>query len=405
MDMDGVNKPDRRRCIPKVVPVKFMPSSIDSGASHCGVIESHASGRKIHITAKENGSMRLIRRVLKWGACLLLLLVVGAVIFACVYGHAPAKRPDLVTPLPEGVPAPPHGYPSEITAFAAGYLFYDLIPLENGPAVPGVVMKADIQYGTGDGKPLYLDLYSPESPQTGPVPGILLFYGGSWKGGRKDQLRVYAQYFAQHGYVVATPQYRLREEGRWPRSVQDAKCAVRWMRAHAAENRVDPDRIGVMGNSAGGYLSMMVGFTAGVAEFEGGGGWQDQSSAVQAVVDVYGPTDFTEPVRRDNSAVVDYMGGHYEEDPARYEKASPIRYVTDKTPPTCVIHGTVDMLVPVHQSDWLVEKLKEKGVPHCYSRINGWPHAMDAVLSVNKHTRALSLNFFDRYLKKDGGGK
>ncbi len=342
--------------------------------------------------------MKLFRKVLKWGGCIVLAVVIVATVSICVYGHAPAKRPDLVTPLPDGVPAPPHGYPSEITSFLAGYLFYDIIPLENAPPAPGVVMKSDILYATADGVQLYLDLYSPESAQ-GAVPGIVLFYGGSWKGGRKDQLRVYAQYFAQHGYVVATPQYRLKEEGRWPRSVQDAKCAVRWMRAHAAENGVDPKRIGVMGNSAGAYLALMAGYTSGVEEFEGNGGWQDQSSAVQAVADVYGPTDFTDAGSRDHPSLRAYMGGSYDEDPSRYEKASPVRYVTEKSPPTCVIHGTVDMLVPVHQSDWLVEKLKEKGVPHYYSRINGWPHAMDAVEAVNKHTKALLVNFFDRYLK------
>jgi acetyl esterase/lipase len=304
-----------------------------------------------------------------------------------------------VTALPEGVPAPPHGYPSEITSFLAAYLLYDIIPLENAAPVPGVTMKADIQYGTGDGVPLTLDLYSSESTK-GAAPGLLLFYGGGWRQGRKDQLRIYAQYFAQHGYVVATPQYRLKKEGQWPNSVQDTKCAVRWMRAHAAENGVDPERIGVMGNSAGAYLSLMVGYTPGVEEFEGNGGCPDQSSAVQAVVDIYGPTDFTEPIRRDSGLVVGYMNGSYDQNPSRYEKASPIRYVTEKCPPTCVIHGTVDHLVPVTQSDRLVEKLKEKGVPHYYSRINGWPHAMDAVVKVNNHTKALIVNFFDRYLKK-----
>jgi acetyl esterase/lipase len=183
--------------------------------------------------------MKLFRKVLKWTACLMLVLVLALTIGVCVYGHAPAKRPDLVTALPEGVPAPPHGYPSEITSFLAAYFFYDLIPLEKAPPVPGVVMKADLPYGTGDGIPLSLDLYSPESA-TGPLPGIVLLYGGSWKGGSKDQLRIYAQHFALHGYVVATPQYRLKKDGLWPRSVQDAKCAVRWMRAHAAENGVDP---------------------------------------------------------------------------------------------------------------------------------------------------------------------
>ena len=349
--------------------------------------------------------MKLFRRILKWTAIVLLLAVTGLVTYLCLHGVAPARRPDLVTPLPAGVPAPPHGYPSEYSSFAAAFLFYKLIPLEDAPPVPGVVMKTDIQYGTGDGTPLYLDVYLPEKPQSGPVPGVLLFYGGSWKGGSKDQLRIYAQELARHGYVAVTPQYRLKEAGRWPKSVQDAKCAVRWLRAHAAEYGVDPARIGVSGNSAGGYLALMVGYTSGVPEFEGDGGWQDQSSAVQAVVDFYGPTDFTEPVRRDHDAIVSYMNGKYDQDPARFEKASPLRYVTEKTPPTCVIHGTVDMLVPVQQSDRLVEKLKEKGVPHCYSRINGWPHAMDAIQSVNRHTKALVVAFFDQHLKKAEAAK
>lgn len=342
--------------------------------------------------------MKLFRKIMKWGLCLVLAVLVGVIVFACLYGHAPARRPDLVTALPAGVPPAPHGYPSEITSFIAAYLFYDIIPIENAPPVPGVAMKTDIEFGTGDGTPLYLDLYTSESTK-GPAPGLLLFYGGSWQGGRKDQLRVYAQYFAQHGYVVATPQYRVKKEGLWPKSIQDAKCAVRWMRARAAENGVDPERIGVMGNSAGGYLALMVAYTAGVEEFEGTGGNPDQSSAVQAVVDIYGPTDFTDPDRRDHELLRAYMNGTYDQDPARFEKASPVRYVTEKSPPTCVIHGTVDMLVPIHQSDWLVEKLKEKGVPHHYSRIDGWPHAMDAVLAVNNHTRALIVNFFDRHLK------
>ncbi len=343
--------------------------------------------------------MKLFRRILKWVGCLLLLLILGVAAGLCLYGRAPAKRPDLVTALPEGVPAPPRGYPSEITAFLAGYLFYDIIPIEDGPSVPGVVMREDIQYGTGDDMPLYLDLYSPESVQ-GPSPGILLFFGGGWRQGRKDQLRVYAQHFARHGYVVGAVQYRLKEAGHWPKSVHDAKCAVRWMRAHAEEYGVDPERIGVMGNSAGAYLALMAGYTAGVPEFEGTGGWEAESSAVQAVVDIYGPTDFTEPKRRDHSLVVNYMNGTYDMDPARYERASPIRYVTESSPPTCVIHGTVDMLVPVGQSDKLVEVLKAKGVPHYYSRLNGWPHAMDAVVAVNHHTRELILHFFDQHLKQ-----
>jgi acetyl esterase/lipase len=342
--------------------------------------------------------MSIFRKVLKWTGILLLFVVIGASVTALMWGRPPAQRPDLVTPLPEGVPAPPHGYPSEATAFAAAFLFHDFIAYENGPPADGIVERYDIEYGNADGTSLKLDLYSPEN-LSAPTPGLVLFYGGGWRQGRKDQLREYAQYFAQHGYVVATPQYRLKTEGQWPKSIQDAKCAVRWMRAHAVENKVDPDRIGVMGNSAGAYLALMVGYTPGIDRFEGDSGWSEESSAAQAVVDIYGPVDFTEPERRDHDLVVKYMNGFYEDNVERFEAASPIRYVDEDSPPTCVIHGTVDMLVPVHQSDWLVEALQEHNVPHLYSRIDGWPHAMDIARDVNEHTRALILHFFDEHLR------
>lgn len=339
-----------------------------------------------------------VRRILKVCGVLLLLIVIGLVTTILLWGRPPAKRPDLVTPIPAGVPEPPRGYPSQISAFLAAYAFYDLIVIEDAPGVDGVDERYDIVYGKGGDTELSLDLFLPTGIDK-PAPGVVLFYGGGWKSGRKDQLREYAQHFARNGYVVALPQYRLRDTGVWPNSVHDAKTAMRWMRAHAEENFVDPDRIGVMGNSAGAYLALMVGYTPGVEEFEGDGGWEEFSSDAQVVVDIYGPTDFTEPERRNHDLIVSYMSGVYEDDPSRYERASPIRYVNADTPPTCVIHGTVDMLVPVHQSDWLVEKLQEHGVPHYYSRIDGWPHAMDGVRAVNLHTRELILAFLDEYLR------
>lgn len=339
-----------------------------------------------------------VRRIVLGLLALVVLGVSGVAVYALAVGRPPAKRPDLVTALPPGVPEAPRGWPSEYTALAAGLTLYDLIAYENGPPVPGVAQTMDIAFSAPEGHTFTLDLYRAEGAE-GPQPGIVLFYGGGWRSGDKDQLRVYAQHFAKHGYTVATPQYRLREAGQWPNSVHDAKAAVRWMRAHAAEHGVDPDRIGVMGNSAGAYLAMMVAYTPGVPEFEGDGGWAEHSSAAQAVVNIYGPTDFTDPLRRDHPLLTGYMNGTYEEDPARFERASPIRYVRSNSPPTCVIHGTVDMLVPVRQGDWLVEALRTMGVPHLYSRIDGWPHAMDVVERVNQHTRALVLAFFDEHLK------
>jgi len=340
------------------------------------------------------------KRIVGTVVVLALLIVAGGTVYALSVGHPPERRPELATPLPEGVPPAPAGWPTEYTALAAGVLLHDLVPWEDKEPVQGVEQTLDLVYSEPGGKPLGLDLYRPATLESGErYPGLVLYYGGGWKRGRKDQLRAYAQYFAANGYVVAAVQYRLRREGLWPKSIHDAKAAVRWMRAHADEYQIDPKHIGVMGNSAGAYLALMVGYTAGIEEFEGDGGWPEEDSSVQAVVDIYGPTDFTEPIRRDHPLVVAYMDGTYEEDPTRFERASPIRYVDEGSPPTCIIHGTVDMLVPVHQSDWLVEKLREHNVPHHYSRIDGWPHAMDFVEEIHEHTRALALAFFDEYLK------
>ena len=341
--------------------------------------------------------MKWFKRILIACLVLVLLVVGGLASYILLKGRAPARRPDLVTPLAEGIPPAPHGYPSEYSAFLMAYLFYDLIDIENYPTPPDVIEKTDIVFGKGGDTPLVLDVYS--TAQEGAArPAIIIFYGGSWKGGNKEQLKCYAVHFAQQGYVAVTPQYRLKKAGEWPNSVQDAKCAVRWLRSHAEEYGVDPDRIGVMGNSAGAYLALMVAYTPEVEDFEGDGGWEETSSAVKAVVEIYGPTDFTDPARRDHNALVDYMGGHYEQDPDRFVAASPVNYVTAQSPPTCIIHGTVDMLVPVQHGDGLAEKLKAAGVPYVYSRINGWPHAMDAVASVNEHSRALALDFFNTHL-------
>jgi len=341
---------------------------------------------------------RWFKRIVLAVIVLLVLITTGGIIYSIAVGGHPAPRPDLVTPLPPEVPPAPRGWPSEYMALAAGYLFYDLIPIENAPPVPGVTQRLDIPFSQVGDRELLLDIFSPEDSQDELHPGILLFFGGGWRSGAKDQLRFYAQHFAQNGFVVATPEYRLREAGQWPNSVHDAKAAVRWMRAHAEEYKIDPERIGVMGNSAGAYLALMVAYTPDNPEFEGQGGWPEERSDAQAVVSIYGPVDFTEPVRRNHPFMLAYMNGYYEEDPDRYHRASPIRYVGPDTPPTCVIHGTVDMLVPVHQSDWLVEALRTHNIPHYYSRIDGWPHVMDVVERVNQHTRALALAFFKEHL-------
>lgn len=317
-------------------------------------------------------------------------------------GKAPAGRPDLVV-LPEGAPPPPRGYPTENAlriVYALGQL--DLVD-RNGPEVPPTIEeRKDIEYGRVGDKPLLLDLYSPKELKT-PVPGLIFIHGGGWKSGKRADYRVYTIDFARKGYVVATISYRLVPEAVFPAAVEDAKCAVRWMRASAAELRVDPDRIAVIGGSAGGYLALMVGYTAGQSRLEGAGGHAEVSSAVQAVVDLYGPTDFDTPLGRASDLVRNFLGKSYADDPELYRFASPIDHLDAEDPPTFVLHGTIDSLVPVEQSDLLVEKLKSLAVPYWYDRLDGWPHTMDLARTVNQRCQLLVSQFLETHLKAPEG--
>ena len=251
----------------------------------------------------------------------LILRVLGALVLVvlCVAGwwllidtRPPAKRPDLVR-IPAELGPPPKGYPTENALLAsfllqqAGLTDLGLVDIENGVALPpGVREETDIVYGTGGGTELKLDLYSPEN-LTAPVPAMIFIHGGGWRSGKRQDYKMYTTQFAAKGYVVATVTYRLKEAGYFPNCVEDVKCAVRWMRENAEKIHVDPERIAVIGGSAGGHLSMMVGYSSDVPEFEGNGGHEGVSSAVAAVIDIYGPADFTLPQNRDHNLLTSFM--------------------------------------------------------------------------------------------------
>jgi len=348
----------------------------------------------------------MMRMILRISGGLFALLLAGAGWWLFIDSGPPAKRPDLVR-VPAELGPPPKGYPTENALYAAfalskiGLADLDLVDMDAPqPGIDGIVEQTDIVYGTGGGTDLKLDLYTPEN-LSGPVPGIIFIHGGGWRSGKRQDYALYTSRFAKHGYVVATITYRLKEAGYFPNCVEDAKCAVRWMRANAAEINVDPDRIAVIGGSAGGHLSMMVGYSSDVPELEGTGGHEGTSSAVGAVIDIYGPVDFTMPENRDHSLLTNFLQGTYEEIPETFVKASPITYLDAGDPPTLIIHGTVDSLVPVEQSDRLAEQFQALGMAYWYDRIDGWPHAMDVANPINQRVEQVAIAFLAEVF---GGG-
>lgn len=319
-------------------------------------------------------------------------------ILAAVLLQAPIGRAD------EGsAPPVPKGFSSRAAVETA--LFSGELALIDAaiPVPPAVRRRSDITYGRVGDRALQLDLYAPTKIEQ-PAVAVILIHGGGWRSGRRQMYHYYGVRLAERGYVAATISYRLAGEAVFPAAVQDVKCAVRWMRARAAALHVDPHRIAAMGGSAGGHLALMAAYADDPA-LEGDGGHADVSSRVQAVISLYGPTDLTTPVARGNGMVRDFMGVPYQRDHERYAHASPMHHLSDDDPPTLLLHGTLDGLVSISQSDALAARLGELGVPVGYTRYEGWPHVMDAARVVNDHCLWSIDRFLQTHLSRRPAGR
>ncbi len=210
-------------------------------------------------------------------------------------------------------------------------------------------VAADVQYCTGGGKPLLMDVFVPRTRIRRPTPAVLWLHGGGWERGDKNGSSG-ARFLASAGFVTASIYYRLSGEAKFPADLEDCKCAVRYLRANAERYGLDPDRIGIAGASSGGHLALLVGLADQKAGLEGFGGWPNVSSRVSAVVSYYGPTDLTAIAAdfgtRAQAAITKLIGVASQESPAAYWRASPIAYVAPGKPPILMVHGDGDTLVP-----------------------------------------------------------
>ncbi len=297
-----------------------------------------------------------------------------------------------------GAPPIPQGYESELaatTAVLGGQV--KLIDAENISIPDNVQEILDIEYGIGGERKLQLDLYLPKG-RTKATPAIIFIHGGSWTGGKRGDMKFYCVEFAKKGYVTATVTYRLMDEALFPAPVQDIKCAVRWLRANAVKYMIDAEHIAVSGNSAGGHLSMMIGYSDDPS-LEGSGGNNDVSSHVNAVVNFYGAVNLATEFAREQGVVKEFLGGKtFAEAPDVYNLASPLFHLTQDDPPTLTFHGTIDSIVPISQADILADKLKELGIDHVYERYDGWPHAMDLAEAINQRCVYQMEQFFKKYI-------
>lgn len=227
-----------------------------------------------------------------------------------------------------------------------------------------------IEYAAPAGEALLMDLRVPDG--RGPHPVILYLHSGAWITGNREGGPAIRQ--ASRGYAVASIDYRLAPAHIWPAQVEDAKAAVRWLRANAARFDLDPNRIGVFGASAGGHIAAVLGTSGGVDSLEGLElGNAQFSSKVKVVVDFYGPTDLLKIEEQKlpcipldgnapNMPPSLLMGCPIQECKEKTATANPITYVSKDDPPFLILHGMLDCLVPWKQSVILQEALEKSGV-------------------------------------------
>jgi acetyl esterase/lipase len=261
--------------------------------------------------------------------------------------------------------------------------------------------KLDVVCGRGGNEVLKVDLYAPRN-RPGPLPAIVLIHGGGWYAGSKDDCRGLARGFAEQGYVAITAGYRLAPANRFPAQLEDVKCAVRWLRADPERCHVDPDHIGVLGMSAGGHLALLLGLTDPRDGFEGDGGYPEQSSKVQAVVNLMGPTDLARPgwPAATEKMLADLLGGGRDRIPAAYWTASPMAYVRPNAPPVLTIHGTMDALVPYEQAQLFHAALLQAGVPAQLEPMQNKGHAVDWTPEDLSRNATIVSAFLDKNLKR-----
>ncbi len=272
------------------------------------------------------------------------------------------------------------------------------------PAQAQSRMLTDVEYARAGNKQLLLDLYLPEG--AGPFPVIVWIHGGGWVGGDKDGGPAIRQ--MSRGYAVASINYRLSYEAKFPAQIEDCKAAVRWLRANAATYNLDANRIGAWGSSAGGHLAALLGTSAEVIDLEGNLSNAAFSSRLQAVVDWYGPTDL---LRMNQQALPCNVVNHDAElSPEslligcaiqtckdKTDRANPLRYVTPDDPPFLIQHGTADCLVPPLQSQILHDALQAIGLSSTLIYLQGAGHGGGAF--DRSETLTVVDDFFDLHLK------
>lgn len=262
---------------------------------------------------------------------------------------------------------------------------YPFIRIASREVPAGVEAVRDVTYVRRGERDLRLDLYLPAQRQDVALPAIVFVHGGGWRVGVRDNFAPMAIRMAQRGYAAATITYRLADDAPYPAAVQDARAAVRWLRAHAAQYAVDPGRIAIAGGSAGGQIASLAGVAGGIVKFDPGSGPETVPADVQAIVNIDGVGDFEGEVARlradpaipKPAAWSDWFGtwfrGPNDVLPTLWREASPLTHVGPDTPPMLFIGSGVPRFSIGRES--MVKKLHAAGVASEVKVFGDTPHS------------------------------
>lgn len=250
----------------------------------------------------------------------------------------------------------------------------------SGRLLDAQLIQRDIEYATVENTSLKLDLYLP-SETTAPSALVIWIHGGAWRAGSKNNVPIAG--LVEHGFAIASVDYRLSPVAKFPAQVHDIKAAIRYLRASADKYGFDCDKFYIAGASAGGHLAALTGVSNGHAELEGSlGKNRKTSSDVQKVVSFYGASNLSTILAQSTphglsvrEPALDLLLG--KKSPARKklaQLASPVRHIDGSDPPLLLIHGDQDPQMPINQAHELHGKYKQHGRPVHFEVIHGGAH-------------------------------
>ena len=270
---------------------------------------------------------------------------------------------------------------------------------------------SDVPYVLDGNNRHNLDIYLPDTTKfKKPYPLVIWIHGGGWQKGTKDLFGKQA-FLLNHGFAMASVNYRLTRESEFPEQVYDCKAAIRYLRKNADQYGLDANSFGLWGSSAGGHLASLIGTTNNSKELEGNLGVTNVSSEVQAVCDWFGPsdlnlmntssTDKSKGEKQNIRPIVKFLGGPFIEKQEAARKASAINYISKDDPPFLIMHGEKDPLVPIEQSELLYKALQKQNVDSEYIVVKDGKHAF--FMDKDEHNKV--ADFFKNNLTGQGLSK